>query len=606
MPAEVLTAALACLDAGLSIIPCNGVKKPCLDTWKPYQTQQASLEQIKKWFSSNGNRLAVVCGKVSGGLEVLDFDDRAAFDKWGKDLLDTRPDLFQKLVFEKSPHGVHCLYQCSEIQIPGNQKLALSVDKKVLIETRGEGGYCLIAPSQGYRLERGSFTALPDISAADRQILLELARALNEQPERIEKGYQENRTDRALLPGQDFDARGDIRPYLIEAGWQSRGQDREGRERWARPGKDSKGHSATLTDGKVFYCFSSNGAPFDTDRGYGPFATYALLKHQGDFTEAARELSRQGYGSRASQEPERVSAMKTQKNRDVSALVREYLEFFDGGVFKVSDLKRELNLSDSQYVLARQCVRRMVGKELEKHGKGMGIYRLIDRKKSCIDWDSTEAKPCNLVLPGGLHKIATIRSGDSIALAAYKNHGKSAFAIELIKENLDRFKIHFFITEYKARMKQRLLDFGVDLNHPNLAAYQIEKSDYLPDKIEPGEGVLNVIDHYPNLDNFYLAGKVQDEIHRRLDGALALITHQKKNPDDLDAIGGSFWTITPTLAITTFMDDRGDFPGRMLIRKGKEPRGDYTNINGLQIRYKLTGGCQFTFDERGWRHERYK
>ena len=236
---------------------------------------------------------------------------------------------------------------------------------------------------------------------------------------------------------------------------------------------------------------------------------------------------------------------------DVSSRVRQYLiDEFHGGVFKLSDLRRELNLNDKQYTVARNCIRRMVDRgEVEKHGHTLGCYRVVDKNKNCIDWDATEAKASPLILPAGLHEVATIRQGDMVAFAGYKNHAKSACAIETVKLNLDKFKVHFHITEYAARMKQRLIDFGVDLHHPNLFAYQVEKSDYIPDKIESGEGVLNVIDHLPNLDNFYLVGKTQDEIHRGLDGAICVITHQKKNADDLDAIGGSFWTITPTLAV---------------------------------------------------------
>ncbi|NQT55488.1 MAG: hypothetical protein HQ551_04600 [Desulfobacteraceae bacterium] len=288
---------------------------------------------------------------------------------------------------------------------------------------------------------------------------------------------------------------------------------------------------------------------------------------------------------------------------DVSTRVRQYLlDEFDGGVFKIRDLQRDLNLSDKEYTLARQCVKRMVASdEVEKHGLQLGCYRVVDKKKECIDWDATEAKASDIILPAGLHKVAIIRDGDMVAIAGYKNHAKSAFAIETVRLNLNKFKIHFFITEYRARMKQRLLDFGVDLHHPNLFAYQIEKSDYIPDKIESGEGVLNVIDHLPNLDNFYLVGKTQDEIHRGLDGAISVITHQKKNPDDLDAIGGSFWTVTPTLAITLFWDDAMTYPGRMLIRKGKEPGNARNSITNLASRYLLSRGSQFEYDENGWR-----
>ena len=69
----------------------------------------------------------------------------------------------------------------------------------------------------------------------------------------------------------------------------------DGNELWRRPGKDSGGHSATF-DGHVFYVFSSNAAPFESERGYNGFQVYALLEHRGDFTAAARALLDKGYG----------------------------------------------------------------------------------------------------------------------------------------------------------------------------------------------------------------------------------------------------------------------------------------------------------------------
>lgn len=289
--------------------------------------------------------------------------------------------------------------------------------------------------------------------------------------------------------------------------------------------------------------------------------------------------------------------------QDISARIREYLlDEFDGGTFRLSDLKRDLNLNDKEYTLARQCIKRM-GKQgiVEKHGHQLGAYRVVDKRKTAIDWNETNAVPSPIILPGALHKVATIRAGDMIAYAAFKNQYKTATACEIVRLNLENFKINFFITEYRARMKQRLLDFGINLYHPNLKCYQIEKSDYIPDKIEPGIGVMNVIDHFPNLDNFYLVGKYQDEIHRGLDGAICVITHQKLKPNDDDAIGGSFWRITPTLAVSLFWNnDSSDFKGKMKIVKGKEPGSGYNNVDNLTLRYNVKKGFQFEYDEE-WR-----
>ncbi|HQL55792.1 MAG TPA: DUF3987 domain-containing protein, partial [Phycisphaerae bacterium] len=95
-------------------------------------------------------------------------------------------------------------------------------------------------------------------------------------------------------------ARGQVRAILAAHGWTLvKGGENE---YWRRPGKTS-GSSATLRGG-VFYVFSSNAAPFEPNRGYPPFAVYALLEHAGDFAQAATALRQIGYGAPAQPDPE--------------------------------------------------------------------------------------------------------------------------------------------------------------------------------------------------------------------------------------------------------------------------------------------------------------
>ena len=103
-------------------------------------------------------------------------------------------------------------------------------------------------------------------------------------------------------PGDDFCQRGEIRPILESHGWQFLGSKPDGNELWRRPGKESGGHSATF-DGNVFYVFSSNAAPFESERGYSRFQVYATLECGGDYTRAARELLGKGYGQSLPEKP---------------------------------------------------------------------------------------------------------------------------------------------------------------------------------------------------------------------------------------------------------------------------------------------------------------
>lgn len=78
-----------------------------------------------------------------------------------------------------------------------------------------------------------------------------------------------------LSPGKDFDDRGDVRELLQRHGWTGIGNSGND-ERWRRPGKDH-GISATLKDGRLFYCFTSSAAGLEGGKGYGPFGLFTAL-----------------------------------------------------------------------------------------------------------------------------------------------------------------------------------------------------------------------------------------------------------------------------------------------------------------------------------------
>ena len=142
--------------------------------------------------------------------------------------------LLQRLVIETSQSGGrHVIYRCSEL-VSGNLKLAQrlipaergqagvvddsphvprnaadrdEVAPCTLIETRGEGGLFLCAPTPGYELCQGSLTALPVLNPTERAILLEAACRLNEAiplPEPFPA-----LGNGCSRPGDDFNERGD-------------------------------------------------------------------------------------------------------------------------------------------------------------------------------------------------------------------------------------------------------------------------------------------------------------------------------------------------------------------------------------------------------------
>ncbi len=308
--------------AGLCVLPARlPDKRPSIGGWKDYQQRLPTTHEVDAWFANPQTALCLICGTISGNLELIDFDCAGeAFSAWSALVTTEAPGLLDRLTIETSPSGGwHVVYRSAE-PVTGNLKLAqrrLNVNDatevvrfgkrakpradrqgrwhviETLIETRGEGGLFLCAPTPGYQLMQGSFAALPVISTAERDVLMRAAWAMNEiVPEPSDLQPADAHGDR---PGDDFNRHADLPALLLQHGW-SLVHD-GANQHWCRPGKVNS-TSATLKEG-VFYVFSSNAAPFEPARSYTAFAAYALLEHHGDFQAAASQLRRSGYGAPA-------------------------------------------------------------------------------------------------------------------------------------------------------------------------------------------------------------------------------------------------------------------------------------------------------------------
>jgi len=204
---QLMAAVKEAREAGLCVIPPaqDGSKRPQPGksfNWAKYQTQCSSQEEHDDWYE-DGSRTGIgaACGKVSGNLEALDFDDLETWhlfleraEEWGLS------ELVNKLTtsyLEKTPGGAyHLLYRCSKIG--GSQKLAtrpkkpgeMSHDKdkiKTLAEVKGEGGYIILAFTYGsvhgsckpYDRINGSFSDIPTITPEERDDIFALCRSFH-------------------------------------------------------------------------------------------------------------------------------------------------------------------------------------------------------------------------------------------------------------------------------------------------------------------------------------------------------------------------------------------------------------------------------------------
>lgn len=302
-----LSTALTLRSLGIACIPVKPDKRPIV-AWKEFQRRLPTEDELRKWFGRPETGIAIVAGGESG-IECEDFDEKYArgiLERFSRRSEEVGLDyLLGDLLRQRTPSGgYHLVWRCSGKRI-GNEKLASrpanaeeqasGARELTMIETRGEGGYFLIAPSAGYVLEQGDWSAIPLISEDDRDALLSLARSFDERlapDEHPEPHHHTPTPGGELTPGDDYDAKADVPSLLKAHGWKPCGPSGK---YWTRPGK-TKGISATwdVVPGRLFVFTSSS--QFEPNHAYRPWHIYAVLECGGDFSRAAFELRRQGFG----------------------------------------------------------------------------------------------------------------------------------------------------------------------------------------------------------------------------------------------------------------------------------------------------------------------
>lgn len=218
----ILDAALEAHDAGLCVIraqadtskaPLGRGRSP---KWEKFATgeDRPTRDDLVTWFGSGHPGMGLVCGAPSGGLEMFEFEGRAVTEGLATRFIDACVAAGLEQVvdrvfagyFENTPSGgIHVLYRCDET---GNVKLAKTekrpklgadgspvcdVNGEVvmarfdLIETKGEGGFTIVAPSGGrvhksglsWERTRGGFDTIVTITPDERAQLHEIARTFD-------------------------------------------------------------------------------------------------------------------------------------------------------------------------------------------------------------------------------------------------------------------------------------------------------------------------------------------------------------------------------------------------------------------------------------------
>lgn len=527
---KLVDAALKYAQMGFSVIPIRPDKKPYIK-WEKYQTMKPTVAEIEEWWNHWPDAMiGIVTGKLSG-ICVVDqdkykpeYDEAAALEYFPDNLVTP---------ISVSPRGGLHLYFADQEGLTNNAGAIPGVDY------RGEGGYIIAPPSingsgksyrwvDGLSLDDCELASLPQdyINIINNNAFNKYKETCNSVTERYETlqdvtdFFNKGRRDSDLFH---------VANCLIKGGMQ---------ESIAR----------IILERLASLCnppFPQNETQIKIDSALG----------------RARR-----------------------RERNFQKEVEEWVSVTDG-YWSVTECNQALqSVTKEDKTAVRVAIHRLRKQGvIEKHGTKDGCYRLVDTSCEAMNFMEADSKTVNLQLPFNIHDRVLFYPGNLIVVAGTPNAGKTAFLINVIKQNMNRFEIHYFNSEMGgAEFRKRLeKDKSLKLSDWKFKAW--ERSENFQDVIKPGKGKLNIIDFLEVYEEFYRVSGTLADIHRKLKDALCIIALQK-NPGSTTGLGGFRTLEKPRLALA--MDT-----GTLKIIKAKN-WATPVNPNGQSIEFKIVNGCE--------------
>jgi hypothetical protein len=543
---KILEAALGYAGRGYSVIPIkpnideDNKKRPYI-SWQEFQTRKATEAEIRSWWNKwPGAMIGLVTGQISG-LFVVDCDTQEGFDTVQGHL----PDSLE-IPTARTPRGGWHFY----FQNPVNSGLTTKAGILAGVDIRGEGGYIIAAPSKN--AEGKLYGWLEGLSLAEVAPPPPLPDALLS----------------ALL----------INNNLYKGGC---GQDNSQRpQETTKTTSDHSFFTQGRRDDDLFHvanCLIKGGCE-------KPFADYVLNILANNSTPPFPENEIQA---------KIESAMKRieTRERNLAAEIREWV-LTTSGHFLTTDCHKELQLTTRDHMKAANMalLRLCEGAKplIEKFGDRRGCYRKIETDLDPVDFLNAPTADFPLTLPLGISDYCMLYPGNIVMVAGSKSAGKTAFLLNIVKENMQRQEIVYLNSEMgDTEFRKRLELFGAPLSDWKFKAYH--RSSGFADIITP-ERKIFIIDFLEVTTDFWKVAQYIQEIHKKLKEGIAIIALQKSEGKDTGR-GGDFSKEKARLYLSLdYLADKK--VNQVKITDAKAWRTS-TNPRGMYRHYKLANGSAY-------------
>lgn len=528
----LLETALKYLSDGFSVIPVRPDKKPFIK-WEDYQKRKPTVDEIKEWWTRWPEaNIAIVTGTISG-VVVIDVDKPNEGMKAVSEYLQT-----SKVPTAMTPRGgYHLYFKAPEKPIPNNARLLSGCD------FRGEGGYIIAPPSKNGTGK--AYHWLPGLSLEEVE------------PSPLPDSYI------SFINSLAFGGYG------------------------GKEVTDFNRLQMTSTDFKMFE---------DGRRDNDLFHTANCLTKGGMAdNEISQILERLiiSWGEKPDKkwiDAKIQSALKRadRRERNISEEIRDFV-LTSSGFFLTSDCFNRLQVTSREEKKAVILALLRLKKEnvIERHGEKNGCYRRIENQCEEIDFLNPSCQAIDIKYPLGIERYIITLPKNVMVIAGSKDAGKTAYLLNLVRLNMNRFSIHYFSSEMgRIELRRRLEKFNLPLESWIFKAG--EKSSNFADAIRPDD--INVIDYLEVSEDFYRVGGMLTEIYRKLNQGIAIVALQKNKGRDT-GVGGDRSLEKPRLYLSLES-------GKAKIIVGKNWVSDVNPV-GLQLDFKLTQGCKFII-QKDW------
>lgn len=519
-----------------SVIPVGHDKKP-LVKWEQFQKRIATEEEIKVWWTKFPEaNIGIVTGLVSG-IAVIDIDEP---DTAKPILAELIPDSLVFPICKTPSGGEHWYFACTDSKLTNNARLVAGAD------LRANGGFVVAPPSingkgKAWKWVEGlkpSKIALPYLPESY------LLYIMGTHGDPI---YSSNSINKHVLKGGINEEKTPVSTNVYKMFKEgTRDEDLFHVANCLFKGRMPEQEVVQVLEKLALSC----NPPFD------------LKEIPAKIESAFKRL--------------------LVKERNMAEEVESWVLSTNGN-FLSTDVHKCLHLSTRQEIKnVSEILKRLKDKGIvEKWGDKNGQFRLIDSEAPLIDWYNVEVNNIDIKYPFGVERLVNTMPKNIIVIAGSPDAGKTAFLLNVVAMNMEKFKINYFSSEMGAmELKARMKKFDFPFSKWRINAR--ERSHNFADVIKPEE--INIIDYMELTEDFWRVGGMIKGIYDKLTTGIALIALQKA-PGAIMARGGVGSLEKPRLYLTMEA-------GRIKIEKGKNWAQENVNPNGLVCNYKIVQGCK--------------